>query len=260
VVPRALAVPGSLAGAGVLAEIGYPLVHGHARAAVTVSAVLLLCAASVGHAAVTRGRRVAGWLLGVFAGGCGAVEAVGLATGWPFGRYAYGGMLGPAVAGVPLTVPLAWAMAGWPAYLVAGRLTSHRATRVLVGGWALASWDLFLDPQMVREGYWTWQQPVPALPGVPGVPLSNGAGWLLVAVLAMLALDLLVSGRAGSRSGADAIPVMLYLWTYTSSVLAHAVFFGLPGSALWGGVGMGLVVLPLLGTLRRQAVHTAPPR
>jgi putative membrane protein len=36
----------------------------------------------------------------------------------------------------------------------------------------------------------------------------------------------------------------LYLWVYASSVLAHLVFFGLPGSALVGGVVMGVVAIP----------------
>lgn len=259
-VNRHRTMPGWLAGAGVLAEIGYPMVHGSVRAVVTDATVLLLCAAAVGHAAMTRGRRVAGWLLLVFAGGCGVVEAIGLATGWPFGRYTYSGMLGPAIAGVPLVVPLAWTMAGWPAYLVASRLTSRRTTRVLVGGWALACWDLFLDPQMVREGYWSWHRPTSTLPGVPGVPLSNDAGWLLVAVLAMLAFELLASGPAKPHpTDPDTIPVALYLWTYGSSVLSHAAFFGLPGSALWGGVAMGLVVLPLLSALR-PTIHTGLSR
>jgi putative membrane protein len=37
----------------------------------------------------------------------------------------------------------------------------------------------------------------------------------------------------------------LYLWTYASSVLAHAVFLDLPASAAWGGAAMGLVAVPL---------------
>ena len=36
----------------------------------------------------------------------------------------------------------------------------------------------------------------------------------------------------------------LYLWAYGSSVLAHVVFFGRPGSALVGGLVMGAVALP----------------
>ena len=37
----------------------------------------------------------------------------------------------------------------------------------------------------------------------------------------------------------------LYLWTYYSSVLAHAVFLDLPASALWGGIAMGAVAVPV---------------
>jgi putative membrane protein len=43
----------------------------------------------------------------------------------------------------------------------------------------------------------------------------------------------------------------LYVWTWLSGVLAHAVFLGLPRSAVAGGIGMGLVAIPLV--LRRPA-------
>jgi hypothetical protein len=45
---------------------------------------------------------------------------------------------------------------------------------------------------------------------------------------------------------------VLWFWTYASSVLAHAVFLGLPASAAWGGIGMGLVVVPLAVRLGRS--------
>ena len=48
------------------------------------------------------------------------------------------------------------------------------------------------------------------------------------------------------------MPYALYLWTYASSVLALAAFFGLPAAALWGGLGMGAVALPLAWSLRRR--------
>lgn len=250
--------PAVAAGLAVLAQIGYPLVHGPARATLTVATVLVFCAASAGHALATRGRRTGAALLAAFALGGWLVDAVGVATGVPFGRYSYSGRLGPAVLGVPLVVGPAWCMMAWPAYLAAARLLRtgppagrlRRPARVLLAGVALAGWDLFLDPQLTGEGYWTWQQPTPALPGVPGVPLSNYAGWLLATVLLMAAFEAL-AGRAAARPGPDAVPVGLYLWTYGSSVLAHAAFLGRPGSAAWGALGMGLVALPLTTTLRR---------
>lgn len=230
---------------GILAQIAYPLVGGGARDLLTIVTVLLCAAAALVHAVVTRGVRCAAAMLLVTAGGGFLVEAVGVAGGFPFGVYSYGDSLGPRVFGVPVVIPFAWTMMAWPAWLVASRLTHRRLHRILVAGWALASWDFFLDPQMVTAGHWTWSDPVPALPGVPGVPLTNYAGWVVVAV-AMMAL------MPGDRGGDDTPMLAFYLWTYFSSVLAHAAFFGLPGSALWGGVAMGVVALPLAARLARD--------
>jgi putative membrane protein len=242
-------VPAVLAGAVVLAQIAYPLTPaGAARDRLTVATVLLFAAASLVHAALTRGPRAAAGLLVVAGGGGLLAESVGVATGVPFGSYAYAGSLGPAVLGVPLVIPLAWVMMAWPAYLVGARLTRSRPARVAVSALALASWDLFLDPQMVDAGHWRWTHPAPGLPGVGTVPLTNYAGWLLVSLLLMLVLDRAVPVRP---STVDTVPYALYLWTYFSSVLALAVFFGLPAAALWGALGMGTVALPLVHSLRR---------
>ena len=168
-----------------------------------------------------------------------------MATGFPFGTYDYSGQLGPKLLGVPLIIPLAWTWMAWPAWLAALRLARGAAARVAIAAVGLAAWDLFLDPQMVAEGYWRWRDPTPALPGVPGVPIGNYLGWLGFALLLMTALAA-AGGRAiedpGRRRRAD---LALWFWTYASSVLAHAVFLGLPASAAWGGVLMGLAVLPL---------------
>ena len=235
-----------LAVATVAAQIAYPLVHGASRSTLTVVTVVAFFGASVTHALATRGARWTAVLVLVTAGGGLLAEAAGVATGAPFGRYTYAGSLGAKAFGVPLVIPLAWTMMAYPAYVVAGRLTAGRLGRGLVTGAALASWDLFLDPQMVDAGHWRWAHPTPHLPGVPHVPLSNYAGWLVVAAL----MGLLLVGVLPHRSPAgDAVPIGLYLWTYASSLLAHAAFFGLPGSAAWGGLGMGLVALPLARSL-----------
>jgi putative membrane protein len=177
-----------------------------------------------------------------------AAEALGVHTGFPFGHYRYGTTLGPTVGGVPLVVGLAWAMLAWPAALVARRLVSRSVTRVVLGGWALASWDLFLDPQLVSAGGWRWLDATPHLPGVPDVPLTNYAGWLLVATVISAGVQWLLRGDPGGR---DAVPIALYLWTYVGSVVALAAFLDLRPAAAWGALGMGTVAVPLLRTLRR---------
>ncbi|GAA0803419.1 carotenoid biosynthesis protein [Spirilliplanes yamanashiensis] len=248
-------LPWALLAALVLTQICYPLTAGGTRAACTVLTVVLGYVLSVSHAALSRGPRAALALVAVATAGGWAVEAVGVATGFPFGTYDYSGQLGPKLLGVPLIIPLAWTWMAWPAWLAAGRLVSSVAARVVVAAAGLAAWDLFLDPQMVAEGYWTWQSPTPALPGVPGIPVGNYLGWLGFAVLLMAGLARFVPDRAGAD---DAPMLALYLWTYGSSVLAHAVFLGLPASAAWGGVGMGLVAVPLAVQLARSRRARVP--
>jgi uncharacterized membrane protein len=249
------AVPWVLVGATVLVQIVYPLMPDALRTEITVASVLVFCAAALADAGRVHRLRGAAVLLAVAGGGGLLVEAVGVHTGLPFGAYAYTGDLGAEVLGVPAVVPLAWTMMAWPA-LVVGRTLARRVPVAVVGGAALAAWDLFLDPQMVDAGHWTWAHPDPGLPLVPGVPLTNYGGWLLVSVVMIGALDRLLP-RHPAPSGPAAA---LYLWTYGSSVLAHVVFFDRPGSALVGGLVMGTLAVPFAWVLWTSAPRTARTR
>ena len=245
-------LPWALLGALVLTQICYPLTTGQVRAALTVLTVVLGYVLSVSHALLTRGARAAAALVATATLGGFAVEAVGVATGFPFGTYDYSGQLGPKVLGVPLIIPLAWTWMAWPAWLAAIRLVRGRAARVAVAAAGLAAWDLFLDPQMIAEGYWRWLDPTPALPGVPGIPIGNYLGWLGFALVLMTALSVAAGRGASLPATTDTPMIVLWFWTYASSVLAHAVFLGLPASAVWGGLGMGAVVVPLAVRLSRS--------
>ncbi|WP_018251710.1 carotenoid biosynthesis protein [Salinispora mooreana] len=253
----------------VLAQICYPLTTGQTRARLTVATVLLGYLLSVGHTLLSRGPRTAAALLAVVTGGGFAIEALGVATGFPFGSYDYAEQLGPKLAGVPLIIPLAWTWMAWPAWLTAVRLTGGGPTRgtgpavrrIALAAVGLAAWDLFLDPQMVAEGHWAWRNATPALPGLPGIPISNYLGWLLFAVLVMAALRPLAGTAVATTDSRDAPMLALYLWTYGSSVLAHAVFLDLPASAGWGAAVMALTAVPLAVTLLpRRLRPTLLPR
>jgi uncharacterized membrane protein len=252
--PTLHAVPWAL-GAGVIGvQIAFPLTGG-GTPTLTVLAVALFAFASVSHALLTRGPAAAAGLVLVAGGGGLLVESVGLTTGLPFGEYRYTGSLGAEVLGVPTVVPAAWTMMAYPSLIVGRRLVAalrprhRRLATTMIGAWALATWDVFLDPQMVEAGHWFWLEPWPTLPGVPGIPLSNFAGWLLVALLMIAALDLALPDR---HDGDDRLPLTLWSWTFLSSTMAAAVFFGRPSVALVGGILMGLVGVPLLVVLARH--------
>ncbi len=239
-------LPLALAGLTVLLQIAYPLVHGHPRDVLTVVTVVAFFLASLSHAVLHRGIAWATAFTAITAGTGLVAEAVGTATGYPFGDYAYAGSLGAKLLGVPVVIPLAWSMMAYPCLLVGQRLSRSPVGAAAIGGFALASWDLFLDPQMVEAGHWRWADVQVALPGAPDIPVSNYLGWLAVAVLMVGVLQFLPRRDADDRQ-----PAALFLWTYGSSVLANAVFFDRPLTALVGGVGMGLVAIPYARALRR---------
>lgn len=250
--------PLALACAGVALQVAYPLLSGEPLRAATIGSVVLLSIAAVAHAAAVRGWLWAVAMASVFGGLGLLVESVGTSTGFPFGSYSYTGTLGVEIADVPVLVPMAWIMLGYPAYL-AGQALGGRRWGWIVGAWTLATWDLFLDPQMVAAGHWVWDYPDPGLPGVPGIPLTNYAGWVVAATAMMLAMSAVSSladrGRSLPSPGRlphDLTPAAVLMWTYLSQVLANLVFFGRPAVAAWGGLLMGVTVIPYIRLLLRE--------
>lgn len=239
----------------VLAEIAYPLTSGDAREWLIAVIVVLFAATVLIHAAGQAGPAALGALALVGLIGL-ASEIVGVRSGAPFGHYEYLAAAGPRILGVPMTVALAWVMMAWPSALAARRLARSRPAQIVVGAWALAAWDLFLDPQLTAAGAWRWTDVGLHLPGVPAVPLTNYAGWLSVA----LVISAVVQFSLGSRPVDDTVPVALYLWTYASSVVALALFLDLRAAAAWGAVGMGVVAVPLAAPLAARLAAPAAAR
>ncbi|MCM3886423.1 bisanhydrobacterioruberin hydratase CruF [Frankia sp. R82] len=235
--------------ATVAAQIAYPVLPDRALDALTVIIVVLFFLASATHAATSRGWVWTTGYLAIAVGGGLAVEILGVHTGIPFGHYTYGASLGPHVLGVVMVIPLAWAMMAYPAYVLVRRHRRAPGRAAVVGGLILAAWDLFLDPQMVDAGHWTWAPG--GGPALNGIPISNFLGWLLVGtVMTGVLLALPERDRSpgpepgsGSGSGSDRAPLVLLAWTYLSSVLANLSFFGRPGVAAIGGAAMGAALL-----------------
>jgi len=256
------AVPLLVAVLLVLTAIAYPLSSGSGRDAISWTIVVFGATLSVTHAAISRGFRTGAGVLLLVAVTAVAFEALGLATGVPYGTYTYADTLGPTLLGVPFLVPLAWLMMAWPSWVLAARLARpvrsglRRPVRIAVAAAVFAAWDVVLDPQMVQAGYWTWAHPSPGLPGIDTVPLTNLAGWLVAGVVLMSLLDLLV--RRASVPGApligDAAPLLALAWMTLGGALAHAGWLGLPGSAAWGA-GLAVPVLVALAVQHRRAAR-----
>jgi uncharacterized membrane protein len=234
---------GALAGA----QLAYPQRPRARQEPATLGIVTLMLATSVADAAEARGPRRAAALAGTAAGMGFAAELAGVATGRPFGHYAYGPALGRQVGGVPLMAAAAWTMMARPSWVVAGLMSRRRLPRVVLAAAALTAWDVFLDPRMVREGYWTWDPPG----RYEGVPLQNFAGWLATggAVFALWAAldagDDPLAPDGALREGDGALA--LYAWTLLGETVANLVFWQRPRVAAAGAVAMGAVAGPAVG-------------
>jgi lycopene beta-cyclase len=159
------------------------------------------------------------------------VEAIGSATGLPFGQYSYTDNLQPQLVHVPLIIPLAWFMMLPPAWAIAQALTKQRGlTFILISAAAFTAWDLFLDPQMVAWNLWVWEQPG----GYFGIPWLNYLGWLLTAAVLTAVIR------------PHPLPLRPLLIIYTITWLLETIglllFWGLIGPALVGFAAMGLFV------------------
>ena len=234
----------------VLTAIAYPLTDGSGRDVVSWTIVLLGSGVSISHAWLSRGARTGIGVLVLVAVVAVLFEALGLATGFPYGEYSYSDALGPTLLGVPFLVPLAWLLMAWPSWVLAARLAPRsRPARVLVAAYVFAAWDVVLDPQLVQAGYWRWAHPEPGLPGIDTVPLTNLAGWLLAGLVLMTLLDVLVA-HVPARGG-NAAPLLVLGWMTLGGALAHAGWLGLPGSAAWGALLAVPVVVAVVRRVRR---------
>ncbi len=130
------------------------------------------------HTPHTRGS--AAYFLTAFALGLG-VEMLGVNTGWPFGHYEYGSVLGPKVVGTPLVIGINWTLVTYCSFYALDRLLPRLPSPVfaLLAAAVPVSLDYFIEPVAIHFGMWHW--PSTGLP-----PAENYAGWYVVSLLLAL--------------------------------------------------------------------------
>ncbi|MFZ9879375.1 MAG: carotenoid biosynthesis protein [Candidatus Nanopelagicaceae bacterium] len=226
---------------GIGLQISYPLLDGEPLRLVTISTVYWAAGAMLLHALFAYRATYA--LRFLFITFCYAllVEQVGVRTGWPFGTYEYSGSLGYQVFGVPLVVPFAWIMMAHPIFIAARRIAPRWV--FLVGGYGLMAWDLFLDPQMVTAGRWSWQITGATVPFQPEIPISNAFGWLLTGMGLMALLNFALPKERRSLGASRAVPEFFLIWSWISGIVANLFFFDRPGVAFLAGTALGIIVV-----------------
>ena len=129
------------------------------------------------------------WWWAVVALGGLVAEVVGVSTGWLFGDYAYSGVLGWRVLGVPWLLGWMWLLLlQGSRYGVGGRWM-----QASFGATLMTAMDVLIEPVAVRAGWWAWAAEQPEWMAwkalvVEGqtIPWWNFASWWLVSFLLLL--------------------------------------------------------------------------
>jgi uncharacterized membrane protein len=117
-----------------------------------------------------------------------SIENLGVATGFPYGRYEFLQLMGPKLFHVPILLGLAYIGMAWVSWQVAQAILQLPAPltaaptglRILalpaVASFVMVAWDLAQDPvwATILHG-WDWHEGGPWF----GVPVSNYLGWYL---------------------------------------------------------------------------------
>ena len=234
-----------LLGCTVFLNVLWLLGDGDFRILVTILAVTTFAFSSFFHAWSTLGRKFAFAMLAISFPLTFAIEAIGVRTGFPFGNYSYGPDLGKQFLGVPLLIPAAWFMMLYPSFIIGRLLTKNYFLSTVIGAWLMATWDLYLDPQMVNVGYWTWfnQDNI----ATTEIPFSNFIGWFFSSAVIIGLLNLIPITKA--KDPHIRIPIIAVFWIWIGGFVANTVWFkpflNQPLVGISGAAGMAVVLIPL---------------
>jgi uncharacterized membrane protein len=140
--------------------------------------------------ALLHGAQIYGWsgiltLTGLCVVVGNVFENLSIATGFPFGHYAFTERMGPKILQVPILLGLAYVGMGYLSWAVAQAILG--TWRNGGNGWRLGllpllssavmtAWDVTMDPVWSTLGrLWIWKQGGAYF----GVPISNFLGWML---------------------------------------------------------------------------------
>jgi bisanhydrobacterioruberin hydratase len=109
-----------------------------------------------------------------------ASEIIGVNTGWLFGDYQYGSVLGEGVWGVPLIIGINWFTVVYASHMLVRFLTSLYSEltpyALYLSAGVATAFDWIMEPVAITLDFWSWN--------AQGIPLYNYITWFLVSLLA----------------------------------------------------------------------------
>lgn len=120
------------------------------------------------------------------------IEVVGVNTGWPFGEYEYGSVLGIKAFNTPLLIGVNWLMLILATHLLVSKYVKNRILIPFLAATLMLVFDFALEPFAIFSGMWLWEMSY--------VPFDNYFAWWLIS-LVMHLLFLPLKFTSGFRVG-----------------------------------------------------------
>lgn len=105
-------------------------------------------------------------------------EVMGVHTGFPFGNYSYGPVLGFQMFEVPLLIGINWLLLVYASGEIFHQKIKNDYLGALAGAVVMVVLDVLIEPVAVKLDFWSWEN--------DNIPLSNFIGWLGVAFIIQL--------------------------------------------------------------------------
>lgn len=119
-------------------------------------------------------------------------EVMGVRTGFPFGNYSYGPVLGVQLFEVPLLIGVNWLLLVY----LSGELFHSRIKNDYLaaglGSLVMVLLDVLIEPVAVKLDFWSWENDI--------IPLSNFIGWFGIAFIIQLIYRKLSFGKTNLLS------------------------------------------------------------
>lgn len=134
------------------------------------------------------------------------IEVIGVNTGFPFGEYSYGSVLGFKIWDTPLMIGINWLMLSYCASVCIEFLLpklSNLAKAILAASTMLLL-DYIMEPVAIHYGFWTWAN--------ENIPLANYISWFFIAIF-ICYLFYLLCGKVKNK-----VAILLFILQF--------IFFG----------------------------------
>lgn len=164
--------------------------------------------------------------LGVFALG---FEYAALLTGWPYGGFKYGELLGPKIMGI-LPIPIAWAWAPMVIGVASWGARLSKRFPLVLALTLLILVDVVVDPGAVATKMWSYNPEG----SFYGVPLSNFAGWVFSGLVGISITYLFVKpSKLAEVKPETSLKLILITWSMVALIYGMWIPFLIGVGLLW---------------------------